>query len=102
MSLDGFQQILNRIKQRYPELSTRLKESEAVDLWETVVGPQIAKHTRVLKVENGIFYIEVDHPAWKAELHARKTQILEKIKQTIKDLVITDLFLTEKKYSSRR
>ena len=104
MSLDAFQKILNRIKARYPELSTRLKESEAVSLWESVVGPQIAKHTRVLRVENFVFHVEVDHPAWKAEVHARKTQILQLLNEKMKDqnLVIKDLFLVEKRYSSTK
>jgi hypothetical protein len=104
MSLDGFQKILNRIKARHPELAKRLKESEAVDLWETVVGPQIAKHSRVLSVENSIFHVEIDHPAWKAEVHARKKQILDRLNDAMKekDLTIQDLFLVEKRYSSTK
>ena len=101
MSLDGFQQILNRIKSRYPALRDRIKESEAVSLWEEVVGPGIGKHTRVLRVEDGIFHVEVDHPAWKTELFHRKAQILLKINERMKvqKLEIKDLFLVEKKYS---
>jgi predicted nucleic acid-binding Zn ribbon protein len=100
MSLNGFREILNRIQTRYPELKNRLKESEAVAFWETIVGPGIAKHTRVLKVEDQIFHIEVDHPAWKAEVHHRKAQILAKFAEQFPDLKINDLFLVEKRYSN--
>lgn len=97
MSLFSFHDILRRLKDRYPNLDARIEESEVVELWEACVGPTIAKHAKVIKVDQGELYIEVDHPTWKSELHFRKAQILEKLRNTGKNFQPTDLFLVEKK-----
>ena len=97
MSLFSFQDILRRLKERYPNLDARIEESEVVELWEACVGPTIAKHAKVIKVDKGELYVEVDHPTWKSELHFRKAQILEKLRNTGKNFQPTDLFLVEKK-----
>lgn len=95
--MDSVKRILDSILKQNPELRTRLRESVAVSGWEAAVGPQIAKHSRIFKVENGILFIEVDHPAWRTELHHRKLQILEKMNaiESGSGPAIQDLFFIE-------
>jgi predicted nucleic acid-binding Zn ribbon protein len=81
MSFQKLVDILKRIRNENPALSLRLAEAAWVSRWNDAVGPGIAKHTRVIRVEEGVLWIEVDHPLWKAELHHRKRQILEKLEQ---------------------
>ena len=76
MSFYRFEDILRVIRERYPRLDRRLQEAEAVQRWESAVGPAIAKHSRAIRVEEGVLWVEVDHPAWKSELHHRKRQVL--------------------------
>jgi predicted nucleic acid-binding Zn ribbon protein len=75
--MDSLTEILKLLKNRYPTFSKRIVESEALGRWEVAVGPTIAKHTRVIKVQDAVLWVEVDHPIWKSELHYRKEQILK-------------------------
>ncbi len=79
--LDGFSDILKKLKEKYPRFGRRVQESEALSRWESIVGPMIAKHTRAIRVEKEVLWIEVDHSIWKSELHHRKQQILERLNQ---------------------
>ncbi len=95
--MDSVKRILDQILNQNPELRTRVRESKALSGWEEAVGPQISKHSRVFKVEDGILFIEVDHPAWRSELHHRKLQILERLNSAVTDgqPAIRDLFFME-------
>ncbi len=85
MSFSKFTDILKALRQRYPALSNRLEEAEALSRWDAAVGPAISKHSRAIQVKDGVLWVEVDHPVWKSELHHRKRQILEKLNQKIKE-----------------
>ncbi len=77
MSFDRLIDILKQAQTLYPSFSQRMKEAEALRRWDDAVGTVISKHTRVLRIQNGVMWIEVDHPVWKSELHHRKRQILD-------------------------
>lgn len=74
--------ILNESRKHLPGFGKRMKEAEALSLWEKAVGPIIAKHTHALKVQDEVLWVQVDHPIWKSELHHRKRQILEILNST--------------------
>ena len=77
MAWDRLLDIIRKAQQKHPAFGRRLVEAEAVGRWEMAVGPQIAKHTSAVRVEDGVLWVEVDHPIWKSELHHRKHQILQ-------------------------
>jgi predicted nucleic acid-binding Zn ribbon protein len=77
MGFDLLVDILKLARLRYPVLTQRIEEAEALGRWEKAVGPAIAKHSRAIRVQEGILWVEVDHPIWKSELHHRKRQILD-------------------------
>jgi hypothetical protein len=81
----------------------RLKEAKAVSLWETAVGPTIAKYATAIRVEDGILWIEVGHPIWRSELHHRRRQILEILNQGLSgtDEVLKDLHFSDPKKSRK-
>jgi predicted nucleic acid-binding Zn ribbon protein len=83
MALSGFLEIFERMQRRNPALKKRLREATAFDRWAAVVGPGIARHAKALRIVDQILWVEVDHPIWRAELHARKNQILEAIQKDI-------------------
>jgi predicted nucleic acid-binding Zn ribbon protein len=108
MPFESILEILAKARLRHPQFGKRLEEAEALGRWPLAVGPQIAKHTRALRVEKGVLWIEVDHPIWKSELHHRKRQVLELLNQgrpnannSAKPIlgpareVISDLFLVD-------
>ena len=104
MSFESLDHILRAIRNRYPALSKKMTEAEALARWETAVGPQIARHARAVRVQDGVLWVEVDHPIWKSELHHRKRQILDRLNGTqaavptggtAKNATLTDLLLVE-------
>lgn len=87
--------IMNLSRKRNPDFAKRLDEAEALGRWEKAVGPAIAKHTRAIRVQEEVLWVEVDHPIWKSELHHRKRQILDILnnkspKAILKDLIFVD------------
>lgn len=77
MAWEGFTDILKKVQSKYPALGKRLLQAQALAQWEKAVGPLIAKHSKAIRVQEGLLLVEVDHPIWKTELHHRKRQILE-------------------------
>jgi predicted nucleic acid-binding Zn ribbon protein len=116
MGFDSLLDILKLARSKHPALGKRINEAEALVRWETAVGPVIAKHTRAIRVQDSILWVEVDHPIWKSELHHRKRQILELLNQgreedskrgkkamsavATKDVVKDILFLDPRSFSS--
>jgi predicted nucleic acid-binding Zn ribbon protein len=81
VGFDGIGDILRKLQARNPSLAKRIVESEALSRWESAVGSAIAKHTRAIRIQDAILWVEVDHPVWKTELHYRKRQILDLLNQ---------------------
>lgn len=96
MAFGRLDDILRVLGTKYPALSKRLGEAKRVVHWEKVVGPVIAKHARAIRVENGVLWVEVDHPIWRSELHHRKRQILDLLnREGGPDSQVTDLLLLD-------
>jgi predicted nucleic acid-binding Zn ribbon protein len=100
MSFLKLMEILGQARSQYPGLSKRLDEAEALGRWEKAVGPIIMKHSRAIKVQDEVLWVEVDHPIWKSELHHRKRQILEILNQPGKS-VLKDILFLDPRASSR-
>ena len=83
MAFERLVDILRRVGKEYPASAARLQEAEAIGRWESAVGPMIAKHARILKVDAGTVWVQVDHPIWHTELHHRKRQILDKLNEKL-------------------
>lgn len=82
MAFSQLTEILSLVQKKFPALNKRIREAEALGRWETAVGPLISKHSRAIRIQEGVLWVEVDHPIWKAELHHRKRQILDLLNGT--------------------
>jgi predicted nucleic acid-binding Zn ribbon protein len=49
------------------------------ELWEEIVGPQVALHCRPKGLRGAVLEIEVDSPVWSQQLQLRKTELLERL-----------------------
>ncbi|MFH1852097.1 MAG: DUF721 domain-containing protein [Candidatus Neomarinimicrobiota bacterium] len=72
-------------------LTTGINQQQALLQWSRIVGTTIARNTNPEKIEHGILTVRVASPTWRQELLFSKTQIIDKIneslgKQTIKDI----------------
>lgn len=74
--------VLERMSQKYPRLSQRVQEAQALSRWEEAVGSSIARHARAFQVKKGVLWVEVSHPIWQQELQCRKNQILKRLNES--------------------
>lgn len=95
MAFDRLLDILKKAQGRYPALSKRIHEANALCRWEQAVGPAISKHTRAIRVQDSVLWVEVDHPIWKSELHYRKRQILVILNQVESQPTLKDILFLE-------
>lgn len=82
-------------------LDERLRQGRALVVWEKVVGPQIAGHTRPHKLRDGILEVGVDQPAWMQQLQLMKPQILRKLNAELGDMPVREIFLKRGKLAPR-
>jgi hypothetical protein len=74
-------------------LDDRLPRYQAWLVWDKVVGEQIAKRARPLRIREKILEVRVDHPVWMQQLQMLKPQILRKLRQELPDCDIEDIYL---------
>lgn len=74
-------------------LEDRMQQTRALIVWDRVVGPQIAAHTRPHKIREDVLEICVDQPAWMQQLQLMKPQILKKLNAELGDAPLRDIFL---------
>ena len=60
-------------------------------MWEDIVGNKTACHTKPIRINKKILYVEVDDPLWLSQLRYMKLDILGKIDRTIKEGALKDL-----------
>lgn len=87
-------------------LRKRLLLGTAPVVWNEAVGPEIARHTRVEKVRNGVVFVSTDHPVWSQELGLLKIKIIDQLNEKLGEPVVEDLRfraagLGDKKYAPR-
>lgn len=47
--------------------------------WEEVVGPQLSRHVRPLRVDGRVLVVAVDHSAWATRARMESGQILARV-----------------------
>jgi predicted nucleic acid-binding Zn ribbon protein len=73
-------------------LNERLRESEVIDAWSSIVGEFIAAHSAPVALREGVLYVRVLQPSLHYELErVAKTQVLRKLKQRFGGKTIRDL-----------
>lgn len=69
----------------------KVKRSQAVAMWEDVVGPAAAKVSKAVTCRDGILFVEVKNSVWATELSLLKRDILKQLNRrlgggTVKDI----------------
>lgn len=49
--------------------------------WDSIVGTDLAAHSRVVDVRNGSIIVQFDHPGWMQVFHASNQKILTRINE---------------------
>lgn len=61
--------------------------------WGRIVGPQIARHTRIEQVENGVIVIRCDSTQWSVQLKYLIPQLMKKIETQFPKLRVQKLIV---------
>ena len=73
-------------------LRERLRESEVIDAWSSIVGEFIAAHSTPVALREGVLYVRVLQPSLHYELERiAKPEILRKLKHRFSGKTIRDL-----------
>lgn len=73
-------------------MDQKLRQYRAWEVWEQVVGPQIARHARPLRLREGILEVRVDQPIWMQQLRMMAPDILRKLNRALGEDLIRELF----------
>lgn len=83
--------LLPRVMQKLG-LKERLRETEVMDAWSSVVGDFIAAHSAPVSLREGVLYVRVLQPSLHYELEQiAKAEILRKLKRRFGFTTIRDL-----------
>ena len=82
--------ILQRVLRR-KGWERRLKEYQALDLWDAAVGEQVSCHTKPLKCVDSRLFVKVESPSWRNELTFLKPRLLRKLNQSLGGKVVSEI-----------
>jgi predicted nucleic acid-binding Zn ribbon protein len=68
-------------------------EATVFGAWERVVGPDVAKHSRPLKLEGGELTVEAESTAWATQLRLLAGSLLQRIAAEVGHNVVTRLHI---------
>ena len=72
-------------------MTGRLEECRAVDLWKEIVGEQLARLTGRPRVRNGIMTVSVAAAPLRHDLMMSRSRLLEALNAPFGHVVITDI-----------
>ncbi len=75
-------------------LAGRLREREAITLWPELVGPEIARRSRALRIRAGVLFVRVDSAAWSQELQFLKAKIITRFEETLGPGLVKEIRFT--------
>ena len=78
---------------RQQGLDGKLREYRAWQVWDEVVGPQIAAKARPIRIREGILEVRVEQPVWMQQLQLLKPKILARLNERLEGASIKDLYL---------
>ncbi|MEV4753963.1 DciA family protein [Micromonospora sp. NPDC049559] len=68
-------------------------EATVFAAWERVVGPEVAKHSRPVKLENGELTVEAESTAWATQLRLLAGSLLQRIGAVVGHNVVRKLHI---------
>jgi predicted nucleic acid-binding Zn ribbon protein len=68
-------------------------EATVFAAWERVVGPDVAAHSRPVKLENGTLTVEAESTAWATQLRLLAASLLQRIAAQVGHDVVRKLYI---------
>jgi len=85
-------EIINRLFKKVG-IEKKIKEEEALKIWDEVVGKTIARHTYPFSIKKGNLFVKVDNSGWLSALTYLKDEIISKFNQRQGKDLIKNIYL---------
>ncbi len=72
-------------------IGQKLKKAEALDRWNEVVGEQIGKVTKPLRIEGETLVVHVTSAAWRNELVYLRKELIQRINKAVGHDIIKEI-----------
>ena len=76
---------------RENNLEDRVKASTVPTYWEDIVGPTVARHATVERIERGAMIIRVESAAWRNEIMLRRDHIRQKVNERFGSEIVREI-----------
>lgn len=76
---------------KFYKLNKKFNEIDVMEAWQIVMGESVARRTLKLYVQDRTMYLKLESASLKNELMMAKSQILEKLNQTVGKNTLDDL-----------
>lgn len=64
-------------------ISRRTREAQARFLWPQVIGPDLARESRAIKLTGGTLLVTASSPALAHQLHLERSMLIERLNEAI-------------------
>lgn len=78
---------------RQSQLETPLNEFRLIQAWAEVVGPQVERYTKDLRIYNQVLHVTLRSAALRNELLMRRSDIIRRLNNKVGANVIHDITL---------
>jgi predicted nucleic acid-binding Zn ribbon protein len=72
-------------------LNIKVKQYQIWDVWEGVVGEAIARQAQPHQIRNMVLWVNVSSSTWMQQLEFMKKQIVNRLNDSIGEVVIQDI-----------
>ena len=95
MRRSEFQSLGNAIKDylKVEKIDGKLAEIEAVNLWESLIGKQIARATSSIYIKDGVLFIHLKSSIVRNELFMMRDEIIQAMNQRMGQRVVKAIVL---------
>ena len=91
MNNEHVRNISDSIKRVIDGLGSKSEILEVHSHWEEIVGLTIAEHCSPKKLEKNSLLVEVDHPGWSTEIKYLESDLLNRLRQKIPELEVSEI-----------
>jgi len=83
-------------------LQERFEERSPLLSWPTIVGANIAEHSRAVDLDDGVLFLEADHGAWRQEVSLLTPMIIQKFNALHGEGTVTEIQWRNRPGQSRK
>jgi predicted nucleic acid-binding Zn ribbon protein len=83
--------LINELLKEF-QLSDRVFEVKAKEIWPKVLGKVIARHTKAVYYRNKKLFITLDNAALKEELNYTKEKLIKMLNKQAGEIIVEEIF----------